>query len=137
MLESAYRDCLLIELALAGLRVEREKSVPLFYRGHRIPTCLRIDILVEGCVVVELKAVDKQNPIHLAQVITYLKLTGCPAGLLFNFNNTSLRQGLHRVDHPQLHAAKARVDRFERPAKAPDPVPMRRAQSECPEFSDR
>lgn len=137
LLESVYRECLLIELALAGLRVAREKSIPLHYRGQRVPTSLRIDLVVEDCVVVELKAVEHPNPIHLAQVVTYLKLTDCPAGLLFNFNHTSLRQGLHRLNHPQLHAAKKQIGRFEVPRVDQEPVALPGNPSGCPEFSDR
>ena len=67
---------------------------------------LKLDLLVENCVVVELKAVERLHPIHLAQVITYLKLTGCPAGLLLNFNSTTLRGGLKRLDHPDFYVKK-------------------------------
>jgi GxxExxY protein len=102
LLESVYRECLRIELLEKKLKVEVEKQVPLYYRGLRIGTDLKIDLLIEGAVVVELKAVDKLNPVFLAQVITYLKLAACPAGLLMNFNSTSLRQGLHRLTHPEL-----------------------------------
>ncbi len=65
-----------------------------------------MDLLVEGCTVVELKAVERIHSIHLAQVITYLKLTGCPAGLLMNFNSPTLRAGLKRLDHPDRYAKK-------------------------------
>ena len=102
LLESVYRDCLQLELGAANLLVERDRAVSLQYRGHRIGSVLRLDLLVQGCVVVELKAVERLHPIHLAQVITYLKLTGCPAGLLMNFNCTSLRGGLRRLRHPDL-----------------------------------
>ena len=69
------------------------------YKGLRIRSELKLDLLIEGCVVVELKSVDRLRRVHLAQVITYLKLTGCPAGLLMNFNVTSLRTGLRRLQH--------------------------------------
>jgi GxxExxY protein len=97
LLESVYRECLCIEFELAGLRFASEKSVPIIYRDRPVSTHLRIDVLVEEKVVVEIKAVDKLHPIYTAQVITYLKLARCPAGLLMNFNAISLRNGLQRV----------------------------------------
>jgi GxxExxY protein len=106
LLESVYRDCLVIELTLAGLRVSVEHRVPLEYRGQRIRNDLRIDLLVDGRLIVEIKAVDHLHPVHQAQVITYLKLSGCPAGLLLNFNASSLRAGLKRLDHPDIYAEK-------------------------------
>jgi GxxExxY protein len=106
LLESIYRECMIIELRRDHLRVESERHVPLMYKGEPLHGKLRIDLLVEGCVVVEIKAVDHIHPIHLAQVITYLKLTGCPAGLLMNFNSTSLRSGLRRLDHPDTYVKK-------------------------------
>jgi GxxExxY protein len=106
LLESVYRDCLVIELTIAGLRVSVEHRVPLEYRDQRIRDDLRIDLLVDGRLIVEIKAVDRLHPAHQAQVITYLKLSGCPAGLLLNFNASSLRAGLKRLDHPDIYAAK-------------------------------
>jgi GxxExxY protein len=113
LLESVYRDCLLIELTTSHLRVERERRLALSYKGHAIAGGLKIDLLVEGCLIVEVKAVETIHPIHLAQVITYLKLTGCPTGLLLNFNTTSLRNGLRRVVHPEKYV---RRQEFERPS---------------------
>jgi GxxExxY protein len=104
LLESVYRDCMLIEMKLGGLKVERERRVPIDYRGHRVAASLVLDLLIERSLVVELKTVERIHPVHLAQVITYLKLTGCPAGLLMNFTSTSLRNGLRRLDHPTLYA---------------------------------
>jgi GxxExxY protein len=106
LLESVYRECMIIEMRRAGLRVDSERHVPLDYKGQRISSELKLDLLVEGCVVVELKAVEHLHPIHLAQVITYLKLTGCPAGLLINFNASTLRAGLRRLDHPDRYVKK-------------------------------
>lgn len=106
LLESVYRDCLLIELRANGLRVERERRVSLKYREQLIHSSLTMDLVVEECVIVELKAVENIHPVHLAQVVTYLKLTGYPAGLLMNFNVTSLRAGLRRLVHPALYAKK-------------------------------
>ena len=132
LLESAYRECMVIELGLVGLKVAREQHVPIFYRGQRIPTSLRLDLLVDEVVVVELKAVEKVHPIHLAQVISYLKLGDRPAGLLMNFNMTSLRQGLHRVDHPQLKGQISRSPSADRSSEAEEPAVA--DQSACPEL---
>jgi GxxExxY protein len=106
LLERIYRECLIIELQASSLPTERERRINLEYRGHRITNDLVIDIVVEGTVVIEVKAVERLHPVHQAQVITYLKLTGCPAGLLMNFNGTSLRAGLRRLEHPDFYIAK-------------------------------
>ena len=106
LLESVYRECLIIELRREQLRVESELHVSLDYKGHRIGGGLKLDLLVEGCIVVELKAVERLHPVNLAQVISYLKISGCPAGLLMNFNSTTLRAGLRRLDHPDRYVKK-------------------------------
>jgi len=106
LLESVYRECLIIELRLAGLRVEVERRLPIDYKGHPIEGTLVLDLLVEGCFVLELKAVEKIHPVHTAQAVTYLKLTGCLAGLLLNFNVPALKDGLRRVDHPERYVRK-------------------------------
>ena len=106
LLESVYRDCMIIEMRGEHLHVESQRSVSLEYKGHRIRGELKLDLLVESCLVVELKAIERIHPIHLAQVITYLKLTGYPAGLLMNFNSTALRAGLKRLDHPDRYVKK-------------------------------
>jgi GxxExxY protein len=106
LLESLYRECLILEIRSQHLQFESERHVHLEYKGQRVCAELKLDLLIERCVVVELKAVEHILPVHLAQVITYLKLTGCPAGLLMNFNSTSLRAGLKRLDHPDLYVAK-------------------------------
>ena len=111
LLESIYRDCLVVELTLAGIPVSQEHPVPIEYRGQRLRGDLRIDLLVDGRLVIEIKATDRLHPVHQAQVITYLKLTGCPAGLLLNFNATSLRAGLKRLDHPTVYAEKLAAKR--------------------------
>lgn len=104
LLESIYRECLLMELLMADLAFETERAVPLTYKGKPLAGRFRIDLLVDGLLVVELKAVEAVRPLHKAQVITYLKLTGYPSGLLINFNETSLKAGLHRLDHPDRYA---------------------------------
>jgi GxxExxY protein len=103
LLESIYRECMIIELRLAGLRVVGEQPVHIEYRGRRVANALKVDLLDEDGLIIELKAVDRIHPVHLAQVITYLKLTGCPAGLLLNFNATTLKAGLRRVYHPDKY----------------------------------
>jgi GxxExxY protein len=106
LLESVYRECLIVELQVEALHVESERQVPLEYKGRRIRGSLKMDLVVENCVVVELKAVDRMHPVHLAQVITYLKLTGLPAGLLMNFHSTTLTAGLKRLHHPDRYVKK-------------------------------
>ena len=86
LLESVYRDCLVLELVANDVEVAVEHHVPLFYREEKIRDDLRIDILVNCQLIVEVKAIERLLPVHKAQVLTYLKLTGLPAGLLFNFN---------------------------------------------------
>jgi GxxExxY protein len=85
LLESVYSECLSLELLANQLRVEREREVAIVYRGETIRSRLRIDLLVEDQVIVEVKAVERSNPVYLAQLVTYLKMTGLPAGLLLNF----------------------------------------------------
>ena len=106
LLESIYRDCLVIELTAQGLSVNIEHHVPVYYRGHRVRDDLKVDLLIDGRLIIEIKAIDRLLPIHQAQVITYLKLTGCEAGLILNFNATTIRAGLKRLDHPDVYIRK-------------------------------
>ena len=106
LLESIYRDCLAVELQIANLRADSERRVSLDYKGHRIANGLKIDLVVEDCLVVEVKAVDRMHPAVQAQVITYLKLAELPAGLLLNFNANTLCAGLKRVVHPELYVRR-------------------------------
>ena len=94
LLESAYQTCLAYELAQRKLEVLREAPVPVVYRGQRIDCGYRIDLLVEGDVIVEVKSVEALLPIHTAQVLTYLRLTGARRALLLNFNGLTLKEGL-------------------------------------------
>jgi iron complex transport system substrate-binding protein len=87
--------------------MDGDRRVSLGYKGERIGGDLKLDLMVEGRVIVEVKAVERFHPVHLAQVITYLKLTGCPVGLLMNFNTTSLRAGLKRLVHPDLYVKRS------------------------------
>jgi len=97
LLESAYQQCLAIELAHHGLPVERETSLPLVYRQQPIETSYRLDLIVGGQLLVELKAAEKVLPIHQAQVVTYLRLLKLPLGLLINFNVPLIKDGITRV----------------------------------------
>ena len=96
LLESAYEECLFYELMEAGLKVERQKPLPVVYKEVKLEAGYRIDLLVESRVVIELKSVETLNDVHTAQVLTYLKLSGCKLGLLVNFNVTKLVDGIRR-----------------------------------------
>jgi len=97
LLESAYEACLAFELAEQGLKIERQKALPVVYHQAKLDCGYRIDILVEEEAIVEIKAVDKLAPIHRAQLLSYLKLSGRRVGLLINFNVNVLKKGIVRV----------------------------------------
>lgn len=97
LLESAYEACLSYELLDRGLGVERQRPMPVSYRGVQIDVGYRMDLLVEEAVVVELKAVDRLLPIHKAQLLSYLKLADLRLGLLINFNVKVLKDGIRRL----------------------------------------
>lgn len=97
LLESVYRDSLVQELRLRGLKVEKEVRVPVTYKGVVVGDPLRIDILVEGTVVVECKAVEKDNPIFAVQTLTYLRMMRLHLGLLINFGRETLVSGYKRI----------------------------------------
>lgn len=97
LLESAYEECFDYELNQRHIPFERQKSVPVVYKEIRLDSGFRLDFLVGGLVVVELKSVDEVIPIYEAQVLTYLKLTGCKLGLLLNFNVRRMREGIKRL----------------------------------------
>jgi GxxExxY protein len=96
LLESAYEECLTFELNKTGLQFKRQHPTPIIYKEIKLDCGYRIDILVENLVVVELKVVEEINPVHEAQILTYLKFSGKSIGLLINFNVRSLRNGLRR-----------------------------------------
>ena len=96
LLESAYEACLAFELAKRGLKFEQQKPLPLIYEQVKLECGYRIDFLVDGSVVVEVKSVDGLAPIHEAQVMSYLKLSECKIGLLINFNVRVLKDGIRR-----------------------------------------
>ena len=97
LLESAYRECLAYELMNAGLKVEKEKPLPLVYEEVKLECGYRIDLLVENKVVIELKVVEAFNDVHVAQTLTYMRLSGCKLGLLLNFYTKSLKDGIRRL----------------------------------------
>jgi GxxExxY protein len=101
LLESVYTPCLQYELALRKLRFVAERSVAIVYKDITLDTRYRIDLIVEDTVVVEVKSIEQTLPVHKAQVLTYLQLTGCPAGLLINFNVARLIDGVTRFLHPR------------------------------------
>jgi GxxExxY protein len=97
LLESTYEVCLVHELLKAGLTVEQQKLLPVVYDNIKLDAGYRIDLLVNGLVILELKSVEKLAPIHKAQVMTYLKLSGLKLGLLLNFNVIQMKTGIKRI----------------------------------------
>lgn len=97
LLESAYEECLIYELRTKGLFVERQKPMPLIYESVKMDVGYRLDLIVENKVVIEVKSCESLNDVHLAQVITYLKLSECKLGLLINFNVKLFKNGYKRV----------------------------------------
>ena len=97
LLESVYETCLAYELTQAGLNVERQKNIAVRYKGVILDDGLRMDMVVAGRVIIELKCVEKILPVHEAQLYTYLKLSGLKVGLLFNFYTRHLRDGIKRI----------------------------------------
>jgi len=97
LLESAYEACLAYELIQREMKVEQQKPLPLIYRDVQLDCGYRIDLLVDDAVTLEIKSVDSLAPIHQAQLLSYLKLSGCEVGLLINFNVKLLKQGIVRM----------------------------------------
>ena len=97
LLESAYLECLFYELTQTGLKVEKQKSLPLVFKEVKLDAGYRIDLLVEGKIVVELKSVEALCDIHMAQILAYMKLSECKLGLLANFNVKHFKDGIKRV----------------------------------------
>ena len=111
LLESAYEECLCRELSLAGIGFERQRPLPVVYKGVRLDCGYRLDLVIEDKLVVELKTVQELSPVHEAQLLTYLKLSGLTVGLLINFNVPVLRRGIKRiVNHFDEGAARGRDD---------------------------
>jgi len=97
LLESAYEECLCYELQQIGLKVEKQKALPIVYKEVKLDAGYRIDLLVENCIVVELKSVECLTDVHFAQILTYLKLSKSKLGLLVNFNVRHLKDGIKRI----------------------------------------
>ena len=97
LLESAYEECLAYELIQRDLLIERQKVLPLVYEEVKLEAEYRIDLLVEKKVIIEIKSVESLNDVHLAQILTYLKLSDCKLGLLINFNVALIKHGIRRV----------------------------------------
>ena len=98
LLESVYQSCMVIELRIMGMKVQSEVSLPIFYREQRVhEEGFRLDLLVEDTIILELKSVDKVQDVHKKQLLTYLRLANKPLGLLINFNETLLKDGITRI----------------------------------------
>ena len=97
LLESAYRDCLHLELTARGHQIDREQVLPIIYRDQTIPHAFRTDLLVDKLLLIELKAIEAIQPVHRVQLTTYLRFLRLPLGLLINFHVPLLKDGLHRV----------------------------------------
>jgi GxxExxY protein len=102
LLESSYEECLFYELKKSTLKVERQKILPVIYEGIQMETSYRIDIMIEDKIIIELKSVESLNDLHLAQLLTYLKLSNCKLGMLINFNVPLFKNGVKRVINGQL-----------------------------------
>jgi GxxExxY protein len=111
LLESAYEHCVAHELGVLGLRFERQRPVPLEYKGTKLECGYRLDLVVEDALVIEIKCVDRLLPIHAAQLLTYLRLTRLQTGLLVNFRETVLKSGLKRmILSPGFVSSRLRVN---------------------------
>ena len=97
LLESVYEEALCFELIKRGLKVERQKQIPIIYKGNELKTELRLDILVEDQVIIELKSVEEMKPVFFKQTRTYLKLFNKHLGLLVNFGEDDMQEGIHRI----------------------------------------
>ncbi|MDR3226813.1 MAG: GxxExxY protein [Prevotellaceae bacterium] len=102
LLESAYEECLYYELQKKQLFVEKQKSLPLIYESVKLDIGYRIDLMIERKLIVEIKSVEALNEIHLAQILTYLRLSNCKLGLLINFNTLLFKNGVKKVINGQL-----------------------------------
>jgi GxxExxY protein len=97
LLESVYEECLCHELGLRNLSFSREKPLPVVYKGKKVECGYRLDVVVENSIILELKSCEKIDPIHRAQLLTYLKISGISLGLILNFNTTVMRHGVVRI----------------------------------------
>jgi GxxExxY protein len=97
LLESVYEECLAYELTRSGLQVSRQQPLPISYKGQALDAGFRIDLLIEKSLIIELKSVQQLQPIHTAQLLTYMKLSSISVGLLLNFNVVRLKSGIKRL----------------------------------------
>jgi GxxExxY protein len=97
LLESAYEECLSYELTNRGVSYERQKSVPVTYKGRHLDCAYRVDLVIENIMILELKAISAVEPIHKAQILTYLKLMDLNLGFIFNFNTILMKDGIYRI----------------------------------------
>ena len=102
LLESAYEECLFYELKKSNLKVEKQKALPLIYEEVKLDVGYRIDLMIEDKFIIEVKSVETLNDVHLAQVLTYLRLSDCRLGLLINYNVKLLKEGVRRVINGSL-----------------------------------
>ena len=109
LLESAYEECLCFELSQTGIKFERQKPLPVHYKDVNLDCGYRLDLVVEEKIIIELKAVESLLPIHEAQLLTYLKLSGITLGLLINFNVAMLKQGIKRIVNNFQDSASPRL----------------------------
>lgn len=102
LLESSYEECLFYEISKLGIKVEKQKALPLIYEEVKLDIGYRIDLIVENKLIIEIKSVEALNDLHMAQILTYLKLSNCKLGLLINFNSVLFKNGVKRVINGQL-----------------------------------
>lgn len=102
LLESAYEECMFYELSKLGLKVEKQKALPLIYEEVKLEAGYRVDLIIENKLIIELKSIDNITDIHIAQLITYLKLSKCKLGLLINFNTYLFKDGVKRIINGNL-----------------------------------
>jgi GxxExxY protein len=102
LLESSYEECLSYEINKLGIKVEKQKALPLIYEEVKLDIGYRIDLIVEDKLIIEIKSVEALNDLHMAQILTYLKLSNCKLGLLINFNSVLFKNGVKRVINGQL-----------------------------------
>lgn len=102
LLESSYEECLFYEIDKLGIKVEKQKALPLIYEEVKLDIGYRIDLIVENKLIIEIKSVEALNDLHMAQILTYLKLSNCKLGLLINFNSVLFKNGIKRVINGQL-----------------------------------
>ena len=110
LLESTYTPCLQFELTTRKLRFHVQRSIPIIYKGMELDTCYRVDLIVEDAVVVEVKSLATTLAVHQAQLLTYMRLTGCPVGLLINFNVPRLMDGVKRMVNPAADPRRCRAE---------------------------